>query len=394
MFALFNKIKILLFLILVYTIAFFNINALIKNDGTKISYIDNKTIPTFSLPENKEELFTGEYFNNLSNVLTENFVRRNEFIEEYFIFNRLIGKNYMNNILIDKDENLQYYFSPLTEEEYTNIYNGLNDINDYFKTVNTDYYMFKIPSKNEFYKDLYYDYTIENENIYIKEISNYITQNLDFKYYNLNQYFNSLEDAPQLYYKTDHHWNNIGSYLGYSYIYSILSNNYSIGNKVSVIGTEGVDNVFSGSRARQIGYGYRNNQIKDDFYYNLTNDTNKYTMNIYGEEYSGGYEIFYFTDILNDIDKYENLYGVFMGGDYPLVTISNDTVDNDYTTLIIKDSYTNAILPYLASHFKNTIVVDLRYSDEPISYYVNEYNPDITLQIISNFKVMDMYNVY
>ncbi len=384
----FNIFKVLVFFSIILIILILNINTLIKNDGTKISYIDNKTIESFTLPNNKEEIFQGSYFTKTNNILSDNFLRRDSFIEEYFIINRTIGKNIMNNILIDKEENLQYYFSSLSDVEKKEILQGLDDLSLYFE--NKNYYMFKIPSKNSVYKEQYYDYVVEEESKYVEEISNYIVNNLNIEYYDLNNYIRSFNEE-ELYYKTDHHWNNIGSFYGYEYIYNILKDKFNLSDKRKIIKSIGYDDVFSGSRARPIGYGYRGNQNKDDFYYNISDDTNEYTMTIYGTEYSGGQEVFYFKDILDDIEKYENLYGVFMGGDYSIINIVNETTKNEDTLLIFKDSFSNAMLPYISSHFKNTIVVDLRYTEEGVSYYVEEYEPDVTLQIFSNFKVMDMY---
>ncbi len=384
----FNVMKVMLFFVLIFCLAYININILINGNDTKISYIDNKKIPTFELPASKEEVLDSSYFTKLNNVTTENFVRRDNFIEEYFILNNMIGKKVMNNILIDKNDNLQYYFADLTKEEEESIFSGLKNVEKYFK--DEKYYMFKIPSKNAVYSNLYYDYTEEKEHLYVNTISKYIKNNIDVNYFDLND-FMKKNNEQQIYYKTDHHWNNTGSFLAYEYIYDVLSKDFELSEKVEVVNTIGYDNIFSGSRARPIGYGYRKNQQKDDFYYNVTNDTNEYAMTIYGERYEGNQEIFYFTNILEDVEKYENLYGVFMGGDYPVVNIENKTINNDLTLLIFKDSFTNAILPYISSHFKNTVVVDLRYSNENIKYHLEKNKPDLTLQIFSNFKVIDMY---
>ncbi len=384
----FNVTKVILFFCVLFYLVYTNINILIQNDGTKISYIDNKTIPSFVLPSNKEEIMDSSYFTTLNNVTTENFVRRDSFIEEYFILNRALGKSVMNNILIDEEENLQYYFSDLTSDEKQNIFSGLKNIETYFEKES--YYMFKVPSKNAVYSDLYYNYTEEVEHSYVNEISNYIEHNIAVNYYDLNDFMKSYKEQ-EIYYKTDHHWNNVGSFLAYEYIYNVLIKDFDLSKKLKVVDTKGYEDVFVGSRARPIGYGYRLNQQKDDFYYNVTDDMSEYTMTIYGEEYEGGQEIFYFSNTLDYIDKYENLYSVFMGGDYHVVNIENKTIDNDYTVLIFKDSFTNAILPHISSHFKNIVVVDLRYSNENIPYYLEKYEPDLILQIFSNFKVMDMY---
>jgi hypothetical protein len=69
--------------------------------------------------------------------------------------------------------------------------------------------------------------------------------------------------------------------------------------------------------------------------------------------------------------KGSNAYGVFLGGDYPLMRIST-TVKNGRKVLIFKDSYGNAFSPYLASHFEEVYIIDFRYYNGSIKKLVNK----------------------
>lgn len=53
-------------------------------------------------------------------------------------------------------------------------------------------------------------------------------------------------------------------------------------------------------------------------------------------------------------------YGLFLGGDLPLVHIKSD-VEHERKIVIIKDSFGNALAPYLAAHYSDVYVVDYRY---------------------------------
>ncbi|GHU79928.1 hypothetical protein FACS1894191_3890 [Clostridia bacterium] len=55
-----------------------------------------------------------------------------------------------------------------------------------------------------------------------------------------------------------------------------------------------------------------------------------------------------------------NSYGVFLGGDYPLIKI-NTSVKNGRSALVVKESYGNAFAPFLISHYEQVFVVDQRY---------------------------------
>lgn len=53
-------------------------------------------------------------------------------------------------------------------------------------------------------------------------------------------------------------------------------------------------------------------------------------------------------------------YGVFLGGNHALLEISQGSEDTRPTLLVIKDSYANALLPFLARHYR-LLVIDPRY---------------------------------
>jgi hypothetical protein len=55
-----------------------------------------------------------------------------------------------------------------------------------------------------------------------------------------------------------------------------------------------------------------------------------------------------------------NAYGVFLGGDFPLMRVVSD-VKNGKKIAVIKDSYGNAFVPYLAAHYEEVFILDYRY---------------------------------
>jgi hypothetical protein len=51
----------------------------------------------------------------------------------------------------------------------------------------------------------------------------------------------------------------------------------------------------------------------------------------------------------------------FAGGDNPLTVFSNPSAGNNQVLIIIKESYGNALLPYLVDHYKTIYEIDYRY---------------------------------
>jgi len=64
------------------------------------------------------------------------------------------------------------------------------------------------------------------------------------------------------------------------------------------------------------------------------------------------------------------LYMAFIGGDQPIEIIETD-VDNDKVVMVLKESYGNAFVPFLTSHYSKVVIVDPRKfntSDTPALY--------------------------
>ena len=61
-------------------------------------------------------------------------------------------------------------------------------------------------------------------------------------------------------------------------------------------------------------------------------------------------------DKLDTRDK----YALFFGGNHAQVKISTPT-ETDNTLLVLKDSYANSFVPFLAQHYRKIVMVDPRY---------------------------------
>ena len=60
-----------------------------------------------------------------------------------------------------------------------------------------------------------------------------------------------------------------------------------------------------------------------------------------------------------------------MGGNHPLTTVETGTA-NGRTLLLIKDSYANALVPFLAAHYQTIVLVDPRYYKTDLSALFQE----------------------
>lgn len=104
-------------------------------------------------------------------------------------------------------------------------------------------------------------------------------------------------------------------------------------------------------------------------------------------QYEGNKEIsntLYEWDNLNKKDQ----YSLFLNGNHSLVKIKT-SVNNRCRLAVIKDSYAHALVPFLANHFEEIHMIDLRYYHMNIYEYLknNHVQNVLFLYNIANFSM-------
>ena len=157
-------------------------------------------------------------------------------------------------------------------------------------------------------------------------------------------------DAPadfyRDFYETDHHWNYLGSYRAYQDLTGLLD----CGEPLTPVQSVTLDKTITGSKAASCGA----HQLTEKFcayrydFPAMTVTLDGAPAEDYGQQ----------TDFLNGAGGILS-YSAFSGGDNGEVIL--DTGSGRDNLLILGESYDNAVLKLLASHFGRTHAVDLRY---------------------------------
>ena len=87
---------------------------------------------------------------------------------------------------------------------------------------------------------------------------------------------------------------------------------------------------------------------------------------------------------LNEKDK----YSYFLGQNKALLEIQNKSVDNNKKILIVKDSYGNSMIPFIAQEYEYIYVIDPRLYRLDISDYVKENEIEEVL-LVYNVKTVE-----
>lgn len=210
-------------------------------------------------------------------------------------------------------------------------------------------------------------------------------------------------EAISLYfYKTDHHWNYTGAFLGYQRILEKLQTMLPERNLDTSTATldaweaHTIPRWFLGSIGKRVGIWYAG--VDDFTYYTPKFDTD---MSMAIPKHSivrkGSFEesVVRGESYLEKETSYFDTtqYCLYIGGDYPLVHHRNAQAPNAKKILLVRDSFSVPLQAYLSTMFQEVDVIDLRYYDEgSLLDYVKSTKPDLVMYVMTASSVYNSLN--
>jgi hypothetical protein len=86
--------------------------------------------------------------------------------------------------------------------------------------------------------------------------------------------------------------------------------------------------------------------------------------------------------------KKKNKYRIFLSGDRPWAQITTQ-IKNNRRLMVIKDSYGNALVPFLLPHYSEIFVVDPRQFDQLLIPFIQKHNIQEILYVNNAGVTMD-----
>ncbi|MGI6269374.1 MAG: DHHW family protein [Candidatus Howiella sp.] len=155
-----------------------------------------------------------------------------------------------------------------------------------------------------------------------------------------------------LYFRTDHHWTALGAY----YSYRAFAEAKGITPAELSAFTEAQYPGYLGSFYSESGKNASLAANPDTVYTYTPADTNDITITT-----ASGVE--YNAELVADATDYDNAnkYIAFIGGDNPYSVIRNPNLTDGSTCVVVKESFGNALVPFLVPNYQNIYVIDYRY---------------------------------
>ena len=184
----------------------------------------------------------------------------------------------------------------------------------------------------------------------------------------------SAHADESIFYRTDHHWTTLGAFYGANALLEALGKEPLKEDNFTV---EMAADSFNGTLYSQSGIHWLEPDTMEfwveDAGLNVTSWRN-------GTPEPGS---LYDRSYLEKKDK----YSAFLGGNQPLCVIKNDDVTDGSKLLVVRDSYSDALAPFLAQRFSEVHLLDLRYYRASAAQYAEENGIDAicVLYSVQNF---------
>ena len=167
--------------------------------------------------------------------------------------------------------------------------------------------------------------------------------------------------SEKLYYKTDHHWTTQGAF----YVFQEAAQTFGIEGDVSDdFVSYTVTDSFNGVLAASSGVGLDERELIDIYVPTEGDDDVIVDYVDEGRKTTSLYD----SSKLDTRDK----YGVFLGGNTSVIDIKTVSTSQK-RLLIVKDSFADCFIPFLAPYYREIVVVDPRYYSGTMDEIMDTY---------------------
>lgn len=309
------------------------------------SETENRALQTWQAPTVRS-LTNGEFFARLRDFYTDQLPLRTLWIRGKATVEHILGKQENNGILFGKNGYL------IPKNEYADLSiaeKNLSSIAAFGAKADVPVTALLIPRSMDVMTEqlpALYDET------HAQEILSLIEKYADSAIFPLEELKNAAENGTQVWFKTDHHWTADGAYLAYLSLADALD--YTP-YPLSYFEKETVSQSFLGTSYSKAG-GVASESDSIVLYRSDSDSQWILKKNDTGEAQNG----FYDRSALEKKDQYQ----VFLGGNTAFLTIRDPNATKP-RLLLIKDSFANALVPFLSLHF-DLDLIDPRYYQESI----------------------------
>ena len=313
------------------------------------------------------KVLDGRFQKKYESYLRDQFPGRDHWVSFQTDMELFMGKNEIHNVYIGKNH---YLLEHYTEKEFDpqQIPKNLQALEKFVGKAkqNADVHVMMVPTKSWVLRE---------------KLPAFAPHYKEQKFYDALQQKLEKEDVlisvepvldahkeEEIYYRTDHHWTTLGAWYAYEQYTKAVGGDLQRAQGKKKFRCISKD--FYGTTYAKINYARQADKI--EIYEPADKLRVVYNM---GEKKT---KTLYDFSFLKTADQ----YSVFTGGNQAVLEITGG-IKNGKTLLLIKDSFANSILPFLAEDYEKLVVVDLRQLN---------VSGDRLLEMFSPTDILILYN--
>lgn len=317
-------------------------------------------------------LFSGQFVSTFEKYISDQFVARDAWIGVKSNADRALGKKESNGVYLGKDQHLIQKSAPLSIPDLNQKAQAIHSFDN--QTPDLNKVVMLVPTAVSVLTDKLPKYAPNNDELQaIRYLDGILHERISFT--DVYKLFASKKDEA-LYYKTDHHWTTKGAYYAYQVLGDQLGYTPLDEDKFNV---HQVANDFYGSLYSKSGFRH----LQPDSI-ELYEPKSAQSVQVAYVEENQSSDTFYAKEQLAKKDK----YAVFFNGNHSLVKITS-TSSASRKLLVVKDSYANSLVPFLAAHFNEIYMIDLRYYGDDVANFVQDHGIDNMLLLYNIHTFME-----
>lgn len=305
------------------------------------------------------KVLDGRFQKKYESYLRDQFPGRDHWVSFQTDMELFMGKNEIHNVYIGKNH---YLLEHYTEKEFDpqQISKNLQALEKFVGKAkqNADVHVMMVPTKSWVLRE---------------KLPAFAPHYKEQKFYDALQQKLEKEDVlisvepvldahkeEEIYYRTDHHWTTLGAWYAYEQYTKAVGGDLQRAQGKKKFRCISKD--FYGTTYAKINYARQADKI--EIYEPADKLRVVYNM---GEKKT---KTLYDFSFLKTADQ----YSVFTGGNQAVLEITGG-IKNGKTLLLIKDSFANSILPFLAEDYEKLVVVDLRQLNVSGDWLLEMFSP-------------------
>ena len=314
--------------------------------------------------------FNGQFMRDFETYTTDQFIGRDAWVDLKARTERALGKKENNNVYFADNDTLITRFDQPAADRVTE---NLNYVNKFVENVDIPVVFSLIPTQACIWADRLPEGAPNASQTDLMAQAQGAVTGATWA----DVYTPLMEHKDEdIFYRTDHHWTSLGAYYGLTALAESMGlpcpalDSYTDRHVVS--------EEFYGTTWSSSGFSW----VKPDSMEIFVNAPEALKVTSYPEGSPVDGKLYDFS-YLEKKDK----YSMFMGGNCPLHEIVTGA-EGKPSLLIIRDSYTDSLIPFLLEDYSEIHVLDLRYYRASLKAYIEQYDFDQVLVCysVSNFS--------